>query len=108
MPSDQHEKLYSILLDVQKQIGSVNAETSRQSQMLVDLNTKVGIQNGRVTATEKTVADLKEWRKYIFGGFAVISALSGYLIYSFKKDIIEKTSDEVISTLEEKYNLEIK
>lgn len=107
MPAENHEKLYSILLDVQKQIGTVNSETSRQSQMLIDLNAKVGIQNGRITATEKVVAELKEWRKYILGGFAVITFLGAYIIHAFIKDVVEQTSQEVITTLEEKYNLKI-
>ena len=108
MPVDQHEKLYGILLDVQKQIGTVNSETSRQSQMLIDLNAKVAIANGRTGKNEAAISMLKEWRKYILGGFFVITTLGVYLINSFKNDIIQETSKNVLTILEDKYDPQIK
>jgi len=108
MATDQHEKLYGILLDVQKQIGTVNSETSRQSQMLIDLNAKVATANGRTGKLEASIIMLKEWRKYILGGFAVITVLGVYLIHSFTQEIVKQTSEQVISILEYKYDLQIK
>lgn len=102
-----HDKLYEILLDVQKQIGLVSRETGEQTKKLDALNEKVGIQNGRVTATEKKIAELREFKKYILGGFAVLSFLGGYIIYSFKRDIVEQTSNMVVTILEQKYNLTV-
>ena len=105
MADAPHEKLYTVLLDVQKQIGVVSRETGEQTKKLDALNEKVAVQNGRVTATEKVTAELREWRKYILGGFAVIGLLGSYLIYSFTENIINKASGRVISNLEKKYNL---
>ena len=119
MADAPHDKLYGILLDVQKQIGELKSanteklgalsrETGEQTKKLDSLNDKVSVANGRTGKLEANVIMLKEWRKYILGGFAVITMLGVYLINAFTKDIVAQTSKDVISALEEKYELIIK
>jgi len=108
MADAPHDKLYGILLDVQKQLGAVSRETGEQTKKLDALNDKVSVANGRTGKLEGQVIALKEWRKYILGGFAVISLLGVYLVNAFTRDIVDQTSEDVISALEEKYELIIK
>jgi hypothetical protein len=78
MARDNHEKLYEILLDVQKQIGHLGNETSKQSEMLIALNNKVAIANGRTTKNEEMLAKhqsiLDDWK----GKLAVIVVIVGF------------------------------
>jgi len=108
MADAPHDKLYGILLDVQKQLGTLSRETGEQTKKLDALNDKVSVANGRTGKLEGQVIALKEWRKYILGGFAVISLLGVYLVNAFTRDIVDQTSEDVISALEEKYELIIK
>lgn len=108
MPSDKHDQIYNLLIDTQKQIGAVSRETGEQTKMLAALNEKVAIANGRTGKLEASIIMLKEWRKYILGGFFVITTLGVYLINSFKNDIIQETSKNVLTILEDKYDLQIK
>lgn len=43
----------TILLDIQKQLGVLGSETSRQSEMLKSIDAQVQKTNGRVTKLEK-------------------------------------------------------
>lgn len=69
----------NILLDIQKQLGVVNRETGEQSKMLIALNEKVAIQNGRVTKAEqelkKVNSILDNWK----GRLAIIVVIAGFL-----------------------------
>lgn len=58
---ENHDKLYSILLDVQKQIGNLGNETSRQSEMLISIDQQVKRTNGRVTLLESDNVTTKEF-----------------------------------------------
>lgn len=58
--TENHEKLYSILLDVQKQIGQLGNETSKQSEMLISLNNKVAIANGRTSKNEEKIENVEK------------------------------------------------
>lgn len=105
--AEDHERLYGILLDVQKQLGSVSRETGEQTKKLDALNEKVAVANSRTGKLELAVTDLKEWRKYILGGFAVLTVLGVYLIHTLTQDVVRQTSQQVISILEDKYDFKI-
>ncbi len=113
---ENHDTLYGILLDVQKQIGSISRETGEQTEKLDSLNDKVAIANGRTAKNEGQIAMLKEWRKYILGGLAVVSVFGGLGATLYVKFITDKAAKEgakqgaaeAISQLEEKYQLDFK
>ncbi len=103
LQSDTHEKLYTILLDIQKQmgdlgtateakLGKIDTKTDRQSQMLISLNDKVAVANGRTAKNEGQIAALREWRKYILGGFAVVSLIGTFTLTAY----IQKVSKEAV------------
>lgn len=68
-----NEQHLQILLDIQKQLGVLGAETSRQSEMLIRIDSQVQKTNGRVTQLETTDNINK-------GKLAVIGAIAGALV----------------------------
>ena len=68
-----NEQHLQILLDIQKQLGVLGAETSRQSEMLIRIDTQVQKTNGRVTQLE-TPDNINK------GKLAVIGAIAGALV----------------------------
>ena len=114
MSTDQHDKLYSILLDVQKQLGVVSRETGEQTKKLDALNDKVAVANGRTSKNEvaisnnqESIAKLRNKSWYIMGAFAVISVIGLYAATQYIKEVAGKTAQEVLTNLEEKYQIEI-
>ena len=108
MPEAAHDKIYTVLLDVQKQMGTlgttteeklgkIDKETGRQSQMLIDLNAKVATANGRTAKNEGQIAELKEWRKYILGGIAVVSLIGTFTLQAYIKKISEESIREALA-----------
>lgn len=92
MSTDKHEQLYTTLLDIQKQMGLLSRETGEQTKKLDALNDKVAIANGRTAKNEGQIAMLKEWRKYILGGMAVLSLIGTFTLQAY----IKKISEEVV------------
>jgi len=72
--NDNHEKLYTIALDMQKQLGGMSAEISKQSQMLVDLNVKVAIQNGKVASNQLAIQKLEGYNNVLKGKIIILTA----------------------------------
>lgn len=72
MENDNHDKIYEALMELK-------IETAKQSVTLNSLDTKVGIQNGRVTSLEKVVAELKELLANYKGKMAIISAVIAFI-----------------------------
>jgi|JI10StandDraft_1071094.scaffolds.fasta_scaffold1172223_1 phage-related tail protein len=114
MENDTHEKVYNVLLDVQKQIGAVSRETGEQTKKLDALNEKVATANGRTAKNESAIATnaaeiatLREWRKYILGGLAVATVTGMMAATYYIEKIATKTANEAISSLENKYKLRI-
>ena len=105
---DKHEKMYEILLGIQKQIGDISRETGEQTKSLADLNTKVATANGRTSKNEERIEKLEMWRSYLLGAFVVASAVGLYVLKTYTTNITNETSQKVISILEDKYNVEIK
>lgn len=68
-----NEQHLQILLDIQKQLGDLKAETSRQSEMLIRIDSQVQKTNGRVTQLETTDNINK-------GKLAVIGAIAGTIV----------------------------
>lgn len=102
MPATEaHDKLYAVALDVQKQIGVVSAETARQSQMLIDLNAKVAIANGRTAKNEGSIEMLKEWRKYILGGIAIISLIGMFTLTAYIQKVSREAVKDALATYSE-------
>lgn len=82
----------NVLLDIQKQLGALGNETSRQSQMLIALNEKVAVANGRTTKNETILKEhqtiLDNWK----GKLAVIVVAAGFignLVISWVKKKLE-------------------
>jgi hypothetical protein len=107
MSNDTHEKVYNVLLDVQKQIGVVSRETGEQTKKLDALNEKVALANGRTAKNEGEIALLKEWRKWILGGLAVATVTGMMAATYYIEKVASKTASEAISSLEAKYDLRI-
>lgn len=105
MTNDTHEKVYSVLLDVQKQIGTVSRETGEQTKKLDALNEKVAIANGRTAKNEGDILMLKEWRKWILGGLAVATVTGMMAATYYIEKVATRSANEAISSLEVKYNL---
>lgn len=78
--TENHEKLYSILLDVQKQIGQLGNETAKQSEMLVSLNNKVAIANGRTSKNEERIEVIEKTIDGYKNKAIGISAIVGFLV----------------------------
>lgn len=77
---DNKDPHLNILLDIQKQIGVLGSETARQSEMLVALNDKVAIANGRTTKNETSIKEhqtiIDNWK----GRIGVIVVVGGFVI----------------------------
>lgn len=77
--SEQVDKHLSVLMDIQKQLGALGNETSRQSAMLIALNDKVLIANGRTSKNEAMISAhqsiLDNWK----GRVAVIVVVAGFV-----------------------------
>lgn len=77
--SEQVDKHLTVLMDIQKQLGALGNETARQSAMLVALNDKVLVANGRTTKNELMIQDhqktLDNWK----GRLAIIVIVSGFI-----------------------------
>lgn len=74
MESNEH---LNILLDIQKQLGALGKETSMQSQMIISLNEKVAVANGRTTKNEAEIAKMKSILDNWKGKLAVILVMGG-------------------------------
>lgn len=107
MANDTHEKVYTVLLDVQKQIGVVSRETGEQTKKLESIDNKVAVANGRTAKNEGDIAMLKEWRKWILGGLAVATVTGMVTATYYIEKIATKAAQEAISSLESKYNIKI-
>ena len=72
------DKHLGVLMDIQKQLGALGNETSRQSAMLIALNDKVLVANGRTAKNEEQLkahqSILDNWK----GKLAVIIAIAGF------------------------------
>lgn len=77
--TEQVDKHLGVLMDIQKQLGALGNETARQSAMLVALNDKVLIANGRTSKNESMIVAhqtiLDNWK----GRLAVIVVVSGFV-----------------------------
>ena len=89
--SENNDQYLSILLDIQKQLGDVKSETRGQSEMLVALNEKVAIQNGRVVKLE--IADIKieaiinNWKGRLVILASIVSVIVGLLSSWFRNKL---------------------
>lgn len=89
--TENHDKIYSILLDVQKQIGNLGNETSKQSEMLVSLNDKVAIANGRTSKNENRIEELEKtvsgFKNKVAGVSLVVGLLASIVVPFIKEKI---------------------
>lgn len=76
---EQQDPHLNILLDIQKQLGVLGAETARQSETLNSIDKQAKITNGRVGQLEKVTGNhqsiLDNWR----GKLAVIVIMAGFV-----------------------------
>lgn len=77
MPTDSHEKLYSIALDLQKQMGVLGTETAKQSEILKSIETQVKYTNGRVTKLEGINITNDKSKAYVKGQMAAWGVIAG-------------------------------
>lgn len=77
---EHHDPHLNILLDIQKQLGVLGAETARQSEMLISIDKQAKLTNGRVTNLEKDNQSHKEFRANLKGKVAVISVVLGFAV----------------------------
>lgn len=80
------ESHLTILLDIQKQLGTLGAETARQSEVLKRIDTQVQRTNGRVSTLE-TEDNYRKGKLAIIGAIAggVASIIIGLVIKYFSK-----------------------
>lgn len=52
---ENHDKLYGILLDVQKQIGDVKTETGKQTGTIEGIDKKISYTNGKIAQAMKDI-----------------------------------------------------
>ncbi len=107
MSAESHDKIFNVLLGIQKQIGDVSRETGEQTEKLDALNAKVAIANGRTGKNEAQIANIREWGKYVLGGGAVIIVVGLYAATMYIKEVATQAANKVVYTLEEKYNIKI-
>lgn len=83
---EQIEEHLTILLDIQKQIGTLGAETARQSEVLKRIDTQVQKTNGRVTSLE-TDDNYRKGKLAVIGAIAggIASVIIGLLVKYFGK-----------------------
>lgn len=74
--SDQH---LGILLDIQKQIGDLKAETKGQSEMLLSLNDKVATANSKTAKNILDIQAIKDERNVEKGKLYVVMAVGGFV-----------------------------
>lgn len=75
---EKPENHLSILLDIQKQLGDLKAESTGQSQMLISLDSRVAIQNGKVFKNVAEIQSLKDERNVFKGKLFVVMAIGGF------------------------------
>lgn len=84
----EKEQHLQILLDIQKQLGDLKAETSAQSEMLKSLNDRVAIQNSKVFKNAEMIAKhqsiLDNWQGKLTIIF-LVSGIVGNLLLSYIK-----------------------
>lgn len=83
---EHKEEHLTILLDIQKQLGTLGAETARQSEVLKRIDTQVQKTNGRVTSLE-TDDNYRKGKLAVIGAIAggIASVIIGLLIKYFGK-----------------------
>lgn len=77
MPSDTHDKLYTIALDLQKQMGVLGSETAKQSEMLKSIEQQVIKTNGRVTKLETINITNDKEKEFTRGRLTIIGSIAG-------------------------------
>lgn len=73
---DQH---LGILLDIQKQLGDLKAETKGQSEMLHSLNDKVALANSKTAKNVMDIQAIKDERNIEKGKLYVVLAAGGFV-----------------------------
>lgn len=86
MESNEH---LNILLDIQKQLGALGKETSMQSQMIISLNEKVAVANGRTTKNETELAKMKSILDNWKGKLAIL-VVAGGVVGKIALDFLRK------------------
>lgn len=83
---DNIDKHFTILLDIQKQLGDLKAHTTGQNEILKRIDGQVQKTNGRVTALE-TNDNYRKGKLAVIGAIAgsIASVIIGLLIKSFGK-----------------------
>lgn len=69
-----HEKIYSILMELKEQNGQQTAQLKSIGQEISEVKIQTIKTNGRVT-------NLEQWRWYILGGMAVLG-VTGYAYFN--------------------------
>lgn len=77
MPTDSHDKLYSIALDLQKQMGVLGTETAKQSEILKSIEAQVKYTNGRVTKLEGINITNDKEKEFVRGKMAIVGVVAG-------------------------------
>jgi hypothetical protein len=78
------DKMYSILIDLQRQIGNLSRETGEQTEIIKAVQIQTTKTNGRVTALEVKLEGMDQITAFSKGKkaatIALIGAVSGILV----------------------------
>lgn len=87
--TEHQEKIFTLLLDVQKQIGDIGKETARQSEMLIALNKRVEIANGRTSKNESAIdainKDIASFKSKAAGVALAVTMFGSLIITGIKQ-----------------------
>ena len=89
---DQH---LGILLDIQKQLGDLKAETKGQSEMLHSLNDKVALANSKTAKNVMDIQAIKDERNIEKGKLYVIMAIGGFAFSIVASVIVSFTKSKL-------------
>lgn len=57
--TDNHEKIFEVVLDLQKQLSVISRETGEQSKLLISIKDDTAKHNGRMTKAEEDIKKIQ-------------------------------------------------
>lgn len=113
--SEIYRKLETHISASSQNYSDIKEILKGQNEKLEKIEIQTVKTNGRVNRLEEDSSvgkghldSLRLWRNLLVGGGIVIAACGIAFLKLYEQSVIAKASDEVVATLEEKYNLEIK